>query len=191
MLHEPNGLDYFKTLDVFAYAGGPLTQAAGDEISKVTMVCQFDGSTEVGNVRQLVPLREDWSYMEFHPYAKLDLQPAEDDAFELVIYADASVAGSTALYHNLPGVTEYRTKDLFRPHPSKKNLWRFHGRRDDIIVPSNGEKFNPVPMESTLQAHPSIADVFVTGQGQFLPALLVEPKPDDRNKNILLQEIWP
>ena len=191
ILHEPNGLDYFKTLDVFAYAGGPLSQAAGDEISKVTMVCQFYGSTEVGNVRQLVPLREDWSYMEFHPYAKLDLQPAEDDAFELVIYADASVAGSTALYHNLPGVTEYRTKDLFRPHPSKKNLWRFHGRRDDIIVLSNGEKFNPVPMESTLQAHPSIAGVVVTGQGRFLPALLVEPKPDDRNKNILLQEIWP
>ncbi len=191
LLDEPNGLDYFQNLDVFCYGGGPLSQAAGDEISKVTMVCQFYGCTEVGQVRQLVPLREDWSYMEFHPYSKLELQPAEDDSFELVVFADSSTDGSSSLNHNFPGLMEYRTKDLFRPHPSKKNLWRFQGRRDDIIVLSNGEKLNPVPMESTLQGHPSIAGVVVTGYGRFLPALLVEPEPDHQDKVSLIEKIWP
>ena len=82
----------------------------------------FNSLTEIGQVRQLFPLREDWSYMKFHPHAKLELQPAEDNAFELVIFADASTAGSTALNYNFPDLTEFRTKDLFRPHPSKKNL---------------------------------------------------------------------
>lgn len=58
ILHEPDGYDYQK-LDVFCYADDPLSQAAGDEISKFTMMCQFYGSTEIEQVRQLVPLRED------------------------------------------------------------------------------------------------------------------------------------
>jgi len=191
LLHEPNGLDFFKKLDIFCYSGGPLSQAVGDAISKVTMICQFYGSTELGQVRQLVPLREDWSYMEFHPYSKLEFQAAEDDAFELVVFADESTDGSSTLNHNYPGVKEWRTKDLFRPHPTKKNLWRFHGRRDDIVVLSNSEKFNPVPMEITLQAHPSLAGVVITGFGRSLPALLVEPKPDHRNTDLLIENIWP
>ena len=39
--HEPDGLVYFKKLDVICYTGGPLSQAVGYEIDKVTMVCQF------------------------------------------------------------------------------------------------------------------------------------------------------
>lgn len=191
LLHESNGLDYFKKLDIFCYSGGPLSQAVGDAISKVTMTCQFYGSTELGQVRQLVPLREDWSYMEFHPYSKLEFQTAEDEAFELVVFADESTDGSSTLNHNYPGVKEWRTRDLFKPHPTKQNLWRFHGRRDDIIVLSNGEKFNPVPMESTLQAHPSLAGALITGQGRFLPALLIEPKADYRDTDSLIENIWP
>ena len=60
LLHEPNGLDYFKQLDMVWYAGGPLSQAAGDAISRVTTICQFYGSTELGQIRQLVPRLEDW-----------------------------------------------------------------------------------------------------------------------------------
>ena len=56
---------------------------------------------------------------------------------------------------------------------------------------SNGEKFNPVPMESMLQAHPSIAGAIITGQGRFLPALLIKPKPDRNTDPSLLGEIWP
>ena len=191
LLDEPNGLEYFKKLEVLCFAGGPLSQAVGDQISKVTILCQFYGSTEVGQIKQLVPQGEDWSYMEFHPETKLQLEPAEDDAFELVVFADASTEGTAALNHNYPGLKKWRTKDLFRPHPTKKGLWRFHGRRDDIIVLSNGEKFNPVPMELTLQGNSSVAGAVITGQGHFQPALLIEPKPECEDRNSLAEEIWP
>ena len=192
LLHEPNGLDLFKRLEIVCYAGGPLSQATGDKISRVTAICQFYGSTEVGQIRQLVPRSEDWSSMEFHPKTRLEFRPSDDDAFGLVVFADATTEESVALNHNYPGVEEWHTKDLFKPHPTKKNLWRFHGRRDDILVLSNGEKLNPVPMESQLQALPMISGALVTGQNRFQPALILgmnnaNSKSDDE----LIDQVWP
>lgn len=86
--------------------------------------------------------------MEFHPDTKLEFRPYDDDAYELVLLADPTTESSSALHHNYHGVKEWQTKDLFRPHPTKSGLWRFHGRKNDIIVLSNGEKLNSVPMES-------------------------------------------
>lgn len=131
LIHEPNALTLIQNLDVFCYAGGPLSKAIGDSVSSVTSVCQFYGSTEVGQVRQLVPRREDWSYMEFHPSSKLDFRPFDDDTFELVVLADAETEASICLNHNLPGIREFQTKDLFKQHPTKKHLWQFHGRKDE------------------------------------------------------------
>lgn len=192
LLHEPNGVDFFKQLDIVCYAGGPLSQATGDTISKVTMICQFYGSTEVGQIRQLVPQPEDWSYMEFHPNTRLELRPSDDDAFELVVFADAMTKESVALNHNYPGVEEWHTKDLFKPHPTKENLWRFHGRKDDIVVLSNGEKLNPIPMESQLQGLPIISGALVTGQNRFQPALLIEMNESNgKSEKDLIDQVWP
>lgn len=190
LLHESNGLEFFKQLDVFCYAGGPLSASTGDAISKVTTVCQFYGSTELGQVRQLVPRREDWSYMEFHPYTELQFQKSDDGAFELVVFADSRNEDTVALNYNYPGLKEWRTKDLFKPHSSKPNLWRFHGRKDDIIVLSNGEKLNPVPMENHLQGLPFIAGAVVTGQARFQPALLIESKPTGNTVQDFMDKLW-
>ncbi|KAL9596318.1 MAG: hypothetical protein Q9219_005872 [cf. Caloplaca sp. 3 TL-2023] len=192
LLQQPNGLKCFEDLDVFCYAGGPLSQAAGDRISQVTTVCQFYGSTEIGQVRQLVPVREDWSYIQFHPASKLEMQPAEDNSYELVINADHTTDGEWALNHNYPGVGQWRTKDLFLAHPTKAGLWQFYGRRDDILVLSNGEKFNPVPTETALQQHPSVAGALIVGQGRSQLALLIEPLPHlGRTSTEVVGDIWP
>ena len=192
LLHEPNGLECVKSLDIFCYAGGPLSPATGDAISEVTSLCQFYGSTEVGQIRQLVPRREDWSHMEFHPNAKIEFRPADDAAFELVVFADTTTEESVSLNHNYPGVREWYTKDLFRRHPTKENLWRFHGRKDDILVLSNGEKLNPIPIESQLQGLPKVSGALVIGQSRVQPALLLEMETQvQEDKNALLDEIWP
>lgn len=190
LLQEPGGIDYFRGLDFLCYAGGPLSPAAGDLISQVTDICTLYGSTETGQIHQLVPLREDWAYLEWHPSVKQQMQPSDDDAYELVIFPDASTTGILQLGHNFPNVEEWRTRDLFKPHPVKPHLWRFHGRRDDIIVLSNGEKFNPVPMEALLQGHPLVSGALVIGQGRFQAALLIEPKPDMEDTTSLAEEIW-
>ena len=193
ILQEPGGLGFFEGLDFMYYAGGPLSQAAGDRISQATTLCQLYGSTETSQIPQLVPLPEDWAYMEWHPHVKKEMivEDTENDVFELVLYMDSSTEKISALNYNAPGATEWQTRDLFKPHPSKPNLWRFHGRKDDIIVLSNSEKFFPVPVEVMVSGHPLVSGALVIGQGRFQAALLVEPKPDAADEASLIDQVWP
>ena len=55
LVQEPGGLEKCKNLKFLLYAGGPLSQAAGEALSKVTDVCQFYGQTETGPIQALVP----------------------------------------------------------------------------------------------------------------------------------------
>ncbi|CAK7216988.1 hypothetical protein SCUCBS95973_002999 [Sporothrix curviconia] len=54
-------------------------------------------------------------------------------------------------------------------------LWRFVGRRDDVLVLSNGEKFNPVDMEGVVTGHPRVRGALNVGTGRFQAALVIEP----------------
>ena len=191
LLQEPGGVDNFKGLDFMCYAGGPLATTAGDLISSLIDVCTTYGGTETGQIHQLFPSRQEWGYMEWHPAEDLTMEPAEDEAYELVMHVNIRTEGMSHLNHNFPGITQYRTKDLFRPHPTKPNLWRFHGRRDDIIVLSNGEKFNPVPMEIMVQGDPRVSGALVIGQGRFQAALLIEAKSGVPDIATLKSGIWP
>ena len=191
LLLEPGGVDNFRGLDFLCYAGGPLAKIAGDQISSLIDVCTTYGGTETGQIHQLFPSREDWGYMEWHPAEDLTMELAEDDAYELVMHVSSRTEGMSHLNHNFPGMTQYRTRDLFRPHPTKPNLWRFHGRRDDIIVLCNGEKFNPVPMEVIIQGDPQVSGALVVGQGRFQAGLLIEPKLGVTDTAALKESLWP
>jgi acyl-coenzyme A synthetase/AMP-(fatty) acid ligase len=73
LYHEQGSAELFQQLDVLVTGGGPLPQVVGDEISKHTTLCQIYGSTEMGQVRQLIPLPEYWSYIQFHPNEPLEV----------------------------------------------------------------------------------------------------------------------
>jgi len=192
LLGEPNGTDYFKSLDFICYTGGPFSPDAGQKLVGVTNLVPLYGSTEAFQTPQLVPSKEDWAYMEWNPHFKHEMQLAEDGAYELVLFTDASTEKRSALNHNLPGVSEWRTRDLFKPHPSKENLWQYYGRRDDIIVFSSGEKFNPVSRELMIGSSKLLSGVLVIGQGRLQPSLLLEPKPSNvKDDPTLLEDIWP
>ena len=192
LLAEPDGLDYFKGLDFICYTGGPFSPDAAEKLVKVTDLVPLYGSTEAFQTPQLVPAREDYAYMEWNPHFKHEMQEAEDGAYELVLYTDSTTEKRSALNHNLPGVTEWHTRDLFKPHPTKPNLWKYYGRRDDIIVFSNGEKFNPVGMELSVGSSSSLTGALVVGQGRSQAALLLEPKTSvNHSIDTLLDDIWP
>lgn len=191
LLQEPGAIEYAKQLEFVLYGGGPLTSATGNALSKVTNVCQFYGSTEAGPLQTLVPLKEDWDTLEWHPLFGADMQPSVDDAYELVLHRDSRYEGIRGLDCNFRDIDEWRTKDLFRPDPIKPNLWRFHGRLDDIIVLSNGEKFNPVPSEAIINSHPLVSAALIIGQGRFQAVLLIEPVKTDKSPSSLVDELWP
>ncbi|KAL8724361.1 MAG: hypothetical protein Q9166_007997 [cf. Caloplaca sp. 2 TL-2023] len=193
ILQSADGVEFFKGLDFMYTAGGPLSQSAGDLIARATVLVQLYGSTETSHIPQLVPQPEDWEYMEWHPAVKYEMRAVDsDDAVrELVLHMDSGTEKTAALNHNIPGAKEYSTRDLFKSHPTKPGLWRFHGRKDDIIVLSNSEKIFPIPMETKLSGHPLLSGAVVIGQGRFQPALLVETKEEVLTRSGFLEQLWP
>lgn len=145
--------------------------------------------------------------MEFHPAWKVIMEPEIDGAYELVLRRDPEVdkyrgIGGTILREQ----SEYRTRDLFLPHSKRPGLWRFRksqihipnsladpfadGRNDDIIIFSNGQKWNPIPSENIILSHPDVTGALIIGDGKFQPAALIEPK-NGASLDVLMDLIWP
>lgn len=191
IVQENGGLQLAANLDFVIYTGGPLSPATGDALSKVTDVCQLYGQSETGVIAALVPRREDWAFFEFQPAYGHTMELVGDEEYEMVIERDMSLAWMRGICHTFPEMEVWRTRDVFKPHPTKKGLWRFHGRTDDIMVLGNGEKFNPSPMEAIVQGHPLVGGALIAGQGRFQPCLIIEPKSNAAtNGDELIDEIW-
>ncbi|PQE06777.1 nrps-like enzyme protein [Rutstroemia sp. NJR-2017a BBW] len=195
MLTLDGAIEIIQKLDDIIYAGGPLNKFAGDQLSKLTRIsaiCENLFPVETANITCLVQPPETWQYLEFHPAWKVIMEPEIDGAYELVLRKDVEAdqyrgIGGTILREKL----EYRTRDLFIPHTDKPGLWRFYGRNDDIIVFSNGQKFNPVPSENIIQSHPDITGVLIVGDGRFQPAAVIEPKKAIASAEEFLDALWP
>lgn len=100
-------------------------------------------TTEVLNVSSLTPTNEeDWEYFEWHPESGATMEPVVGESHQLVIRKRPDSRWQSVFF-NFPDVSEWRTKDLFVKHPEKALLWRYVGGTNDLVVLSNGEKFNP------------------------------------------------
>ena len=192
LLEQPGGFEQASTLDWIMYTGGPLAQAVGDKLSQVTDVCQMYGSTETGPHVTLVPLPENWQWFEWHPLLENKMEDQGDGTYEMVVYKDQRLDWIRHLSHAYPYLDVWRTNDLFVRNPENPKLWKFCGRKDDVLVLSNGEKFNPVNMEGAIVGHELVRGALIVGTGRFQASLIVEPKPDLQiSKEEFIEEIWP
>lgn len=180
------------TLEKILTGGGPLATEAGQYLWNKVQILQLIGSTECGAIPTLRTDREDWEYFYFHPAAGgLVMEPREDGLSELVIKRMPGQEETQAVFQVFPDLQEWRTKDLYRKHPTKP-YHVFVGRLDDVIVLANGEKFNPVGMENTINGHPMVKGSVVVGMRRNQVALVVEkadnaPSSDEE----FLDAIWP
>jgi thioester reductase-like protein len=114
--------------------------------------------------------------------------------FELVIIKNSKTDKYHGISETFPTVHEYRTRDLYAP--STPEWWRYQGRADDLIVLSNGEKINPIPMENIVRTHAKVRAAVVVGEYRFNPSLLIEmedgntPSTSEERREAL-NEIWP
>ncbi|KAG9383316.1 AMP dependent ligase/synthetase [Pyrenophora tritici-repentis] len=183
-------------LKYIAFGGGATPKRSGDVVAKRIPLWQILGSSEAGSI----PLMhvhgdntEDWNYMRFNPVHKFEMRHCYDDLHELVIPRDKS-SNIQAVFEMFPDTEEFRSKDLFKPHPTKEGLWIYHSRDDDIIVFLNGEKTNPVTFEEEVISHPEVKAALVIGAQREEAALLVELASttplSDEEKTAAVNRIW-
>jgi nucleoside-diphosphate-sugar epimerase len=189
------GLDTLKRFEMILFAGAPLSKDVGDMLCKDIDFQTGMGSSEAGFVANLVVSdKADWQYFEWNPAYGVDMQHIMDGTYELVLQKGEN-RDYHCIFHTYPDIQEYRTKDLFVQHPTKPSLWRYKGRLDDVIVLSNGEKFNPIEMEKVLDGHRLVSRALVVGQGRFQSALLIEPVwhqwDESSSLSFFIDEIWP
>lgn len=185
-------------LEGLSFAGGPLPKATGDLLSRLTTLHSSYGSTEMMAPPVKAKAREDWQYLHFdRAHSGIEFRKVEsnDEAYELVISRKQELDLVQAIFITFPDVDEYHSKDLFIPHPEKADHWLYSGRIDDIIVFSNGEKFNPVSLEGAITSRsPDVNGCLFVGTGKFHGALLVEPKSQPSSsdsRDQLINKLWP
>lgn len=135
-----------------------------------------------------------WQYLLFNPdLFGCDWRSAGEDAYELVIARKEKHPGMQGFFYTFPDLDEFSTRDLYKPHPTLPHHWIHHGRADNVIMFSNGEKLNPVAIEEIVQGHPQVKGALVVGTNRFQPGLLVEPFTPPRNEeegSQLLDHVW-
>ncbi|KAL1306390.1 hypothetical protein AAFC00_005097 [Neodothiora populina] len=188
MVDMEGGLEALSTLQFILFAGAPLAHEVGDKIAKVARIQTIIGSTEAGILDSYVNEDPaDWMYFEWCPWTGTRMEK-QDELHELVLErGDLTLQGA---FFSFPEIPEWRTKDLYSEHPTRKGLWQYRGRNDDVIVLSNGEKFNPIAMEKFIESHSMVKGALVVGQNHFQAGLLIETK-EPVEPETFLDTIWP
>lgn len=169
-----SAMDNLRQIDAIIYGGGPLPPKAGDAIAAKTRLCNFMGSSEMGNLPTEDVDRQDWEYLKFSPKLEYQMRLHSDDLFELCFFRQRHLEHYQSVFSTFPDRQEYFSSDLYSQHSTKPTLWRYRGRADDILTLTNEEKVNPLAMESLIGAHPDVHSVLVVGQSRFQTTLLVE-----------------
>ncbi|KAL8941350.1 MAG: hypothetical protein Q9216_002289 [Gyalolechia sp. 2 TL-2023] len=205
-------LDNLSHLRYVAYTGGPCPSHLGARIASKTRLVTLLGSSETGPIPTEATDPEDWEYTKFSAVIPHRLTNVLADLHELEIVRegelDSGCSSTTEMnpepvFSTLPGLTVYGTKDLYSKHPIKADLWRFRGRKDDLITlsPSTSSEPShmfPVPMEEAINCRPEIKSALIMGNGKPRPALLAEPneqwteeEQSIRAQKLVQDVIWP
>ena len=191
--------DVSKHLKLLVFSGGSLPKRLGDAIASKIKLASFLGSSETAGYPTIFPddfdPSADWQYAQIHPAAGVHFEQLFGDGFELVVKRSIFAELHQPVFEVFPDLQEYRTKDIFNPHPTWPDMWMHSSRSDDIIVFLNGEKTNPVTFENEVSQHPEVASVIVFGKQRFEAGLLVEAKERGslsiQQRAAWIERIWP
>ena len=133
-----------------------------------------------------------WNYLRILPQVKQwvlmdEIAPGLHECVAL----DGLRSKSTINSDNPP--KSFRTSDLFTPHPSIPDGWKFVSRLDDRLTLVNGEKVLPIPIEGRIRLESLVKEAIVFGDGKSLPGVLIV-KADQASQltdTEFMREIWP
>ena len=153
LCHEPNGLDALRGLKYIHYAGAPLSQKVGKQLTSHVRLAPSIGSTEAGGyftkIRQTT---SNWDYVAFQEQAAAQFEPRFGEIHELV-FVKRPGHMLQQIFQVYLDRDRFETNDLWVEHPSLKGHWKIVGRSDDYISFSHGDGLHASGLESELEDH--------------------------------------
>ncbi|OAA36878.1 Male sterility, NAD-binding protein [Metarhizium rileyi] len=190
---SPRILDKLAKLKFVTSSGGPVPAAVGNIINPRVPIMQTMGMTEGLVVPSVTTHPDEWAYYHFHPASGFEMRPYSDTLLEMVFVKRKELAATQTIFLTFPELDIYETKDLYSRHPTIPELYKYETRKDDLVVLSTGEKFNPVAAEFQLAHHPWLSAVYISGQNRFQTAALLNPAQDrlDASDLEVMEAVWP
>ncbi|KAL4784450.1 hypothetical protein BJX76DRAFT_219889 [Aspergillus varians] len=196
LVDSPRGLDALRSCKLVTYGGAPCPDDLGDRL--VAEGVRFGGSfglTEAGLVAESISRPPDdphWNYLRFfenlRPYVWM--KPIGNNLYECV-YLAGHPALTASNSSDPPG--SFHSRDVFTPHPTIPDRWKYISRLDDRITLMNGEKVLPLPIEGSIKQSPIVEEAVVVGVNKSVPGLLLfrsdgaQTIPDEQ----FLDLVWP
>ncbi|KAM4061584.1 male sterility protein [Hirsutella rhossiliensis] len=194
------GVKALRNLKFLTFGGGRLSESVGNALAQQGVTLNnVIASTELMPYAIYYQKRQDlWQYFIINSDvmgADWRCVDPDEGIYELFVRRkNPRDPAGQPLFYTFPELDEWSTGDLYKPHPSLPDHWIYHGRGDDVIVFSTGEKLNPVTIEGTVAGHPAIKGALVVGQNRFQPGLILEPHvapKDDAEAKALIDDVWP
>jgi hypothetical protein len=119
------------------------------------------------------------------------MKPIGDNKYESVFLPSLSQLAASNSDDPVPG--SFHSKDIFTPHPTIPDTWKYLGRLDDRITLINGEKVLPTPIEGRVKHDPLVRDAVMFGIEKTIPGILVirSDTARDISDTEYIDAIWP
>ncbi|KAL9105618.1 MAG: hypothetical protein Q9227_009230 [Pyrenula ochraceoflavens] len=191
-----DGINALKAANLVVAAGSRIVDEVGNLLTEngVRLGVHY-GATELGHVLSSTGRPVDdksWDYLAASPHniPSLYWRPYAENLYELIAldgYGGKDVSNSD------DPPNSFHTSDLFEPHPTLQNRWKYIGRIDDRVTLSTGEKVLPLEIEGRIRQDPLVGEAVVFGVDRPVPGLLVSKVENAQQIPDLefIERIWP
>lgn len=133
-----------------------------------------------------------WNFLRLIPSVKpyVVMKALDNSTYELIVLDGLP---SKVVSNSDDPPNSFHTKDLFTPHQTIPDAWKYLGRLDDRITLLNGEKVLPLPIEGNIRQHPLVREAVVFGIGRAVPGLLLfrSERSWDLSDEDYVRMLWP
>lgn len=149
----------------------------------------------LGDTMRRPPGDNVWAYVRIYPRIRnsIHMEPLGDGSFECIYLK--SHPGLSMSNSDFPEPGSYRSRDVFLPHPTIPDAWKYVTRLDDRVTLINGEKVLPLPIEGRIHQDELVREAVVFGIGKPIPGLLLF-RAEKKEAAMLghddfLDKVWP
>ena len=134
-----------------------------------------------------------WDYVRIYSNVRdsIQFEPIGNGLFEAVyLQSHPGLAPSINTKTDDPASGSWHSKDVFAPHPSIPDVWKYITRIDDRITLENGEKVLPLPIEGRIRQDELVREA-VVGVDRAFPGALIFRASEPLSTEEFLDAVWP